>query len=186
MKPITLSPGAAFAIDRLESLGYSAFAVGGCVRDSLLGQFPHDWDLTTSATPPQITAAFSDCRVIETGARHGTVTVLFKKEPLEITTYRKDGAYADNRHPTSVTFSDTVEDDLSRRDFTVNAMAYHPSISLAGRKTLPRASFAVSGTPNPAFWRTDCAFCARCVLHRSSDLLWKKKPPAPCGNVLRF
>lgn len=130
MKPISLSPGAAFAIDRLESRGYECYAVGGCVRDSLLGFAPHDWDLTTSATPPEIKAAFADCRVIETGIQHGTVTVLYQKEPLEITTFRKDGAYADNRHPTAVTFSETVEEDLSRRDFTVNAMAYNPEKGL--------------------------------------------------------
>lgn len=130
MKPISLSPGAAFAICRLESRGYECYAVGGCVRDSLLGSVPHDWDLTTSATPPEVIAAFADCRVIETGVKHGTVTVLYKKEPLEITTFRQDGDYADNRHPTSVTFSKTVNDDLSRRDFTVNAMAYHPEKGL--------------------------------------------------------
>ena len=130
MKPISLSPGAAFAIDRLENLGFECYAVGGCVRDSLLGQSPNDWDLTTSATPPEMIAAFADCRVIETGAKHGTITVLYKKEPLEITTFRQDGDYADNRHPTSVTFSKTVNDDLSRRDFTVNAMAYHPEKGL--------------------------------------------------------
>lgn len=130
MKPIPLSPGADFAIRRLESLGYECYAVGGCVRDSLLGKSPNDWDLTTSAPPSEMISAFSDFRVIETGAKHGTITVLYQKEPLEITTFRKDGAYADNRHPTAVTFSKTVEDDLSRRDFTVNAMAYHPEKGL--------------------------------------------------------
>lgn len=130
MKPISLSRGAKFAIERLESRGYEAYAVGGCVRDSLLGQVPHDWDLTTNATPDETAAAFADCRVIETGKKHGTVTVLYRGEPLEITTYRLDGAYADNRHPASVTFSKTISDDLCRRDFTVNAMAYHPTRGL--------------------------------------------------------
>ena len=130
MKPIFLSPGAAFAIERLESLGYEAYAVGGCVRDSLLGIPPHDWDLTTNATPVQTAAAFTDCRVIETGMKHGTVTVLYRGEPLEITTYRLDGDYTDNRHPASVTFSKLLPDDLARRDFTVNAMAYHPERGL--------------------------------------------------------
>lgn len=131
MKPIFhLSPGATFAIGRLESRGYEAYAVGGCVRDSLLGTAPHDWDLTTNATPDETAAAFADCRVIGTGMKHGTVTVLYRGEPLEITTYRLDGAYADNRHPTSVTFSKTLADDLARRDFTVNAMAYHPKRGL--------------------------------------------------------
>lgn len=130
MKPISLSRGAKFAIGRLESLGYEAYAVGGCVRDSLLGTAPHDWDLTTSATPDETAAAFSDYRVIGTGMKHGTVTILYMGEPLEITTYRLDGDYADNRHPSSVTFSKSLPDDLARRDFTVNAMAYHPTRGL--------------------------------------------------------
>ncbi len=155
MNPITLSPGAAFAIDRLKSRGYECYTVGGCVRDSLLGALPHDWDLTTSATPPEIKTAFADCRVIETGIQHGTVTVLYQKEPLEITTFRKDGAYADNRHPTAVTFSKTVEDDLSRRDFTVNAMAYHPEKGLidlfGGREDLKNKLIRCVGDPETRF-----------------------------------
>lgn len=126
MKPFSLSPGAAFALERLESRGYEAYAVGGCVRDSLLGTTPHDWDLTTSATPEETEAAFADCRLIDIGKKHGTVAVLYRGEQLEITTYRTDGDYADNRHPSSVTFSRNLRDDLARRDFTVNAMAYHP------------------------------------------------------------
>ena len=126
MEPIFLSRGAKFAIERLESRGYEAYAVGGCVRDSLLGTAPHDCDLTTRATPNQTAAAFADCRIIETGMKHGTVTVLYKGEAIEITTYRLDGDYPDNRHPASVTFSESLADDLARRDFTVNAMAYHP------------------------------------------------------------
>lgn len=130
MEPIKLSPAAAEAIRRLEENGYEAYAVGGCVRDSLLGRTPNDWDLTTVARPEQVLSCFADCRTMETGLRHGTVTVIWAGEPLEITTYRRDGAYADNRHPVQVTFSDTVQDDLARRDFTVNAMAYHPECGL--------------------------------------------------------
>ena len=130
MNPISLSRGAKFAIGRLESLGFEAYAVGGCVRDSLLGTVPHDWDLTTNATPDETAAAFADCRVIGTGMKHGTVAILYMGEQLEITTYRLDGDYADNRHPSSVTFSKSLSDDLSRRDFTVNAMAYHPARGL--------------------------------------------------------
>lgn len=126
MNPIQIPPAAGEALRRLEAGGYEAYAVGGCVRDALLGRKPNDWDLTTNARPQEVLAVFSDCRTVETGLRHGTVTVLLDGEPLEITTYRRDGAYADNRHPVQVTFSDTVEDDLARRDFTVNAMAYHP------------------------------------------------------------
>ena len=130
MNRMELSAGAAAALRRLEEQGFEAYAVGGCVRDALLGRVPHDWDLTTSALPEETAACFGDCRVIATGMRHGTVTVLLGGEALEITTYRRDGAYADNRHPVQVTFSQTLSDDLSRRDFTVNAMAYHPERGL--------------------------------------------------------
>ena len=140
MDLINLSPAAEAALQRLEQNGFEAYAVGGCVRDSLLGRTPNDWDLTTNARPEEILACFPDCRTVETGRRHGTITVLWEGEPLEITTYRRDGAYADNRHPVQVTFSDTVEDDLARRDFTVNAMAYHPGRGLrdpfGGKKDL--------------------------------------------------
>ena len=114
------------AIDRLEAAGFEAVAVGGCVRDMLAGKTPHDYDIATAATPDEICAVFSGERLIETGLKHGTVTVLLSGEPLEITTYRKDGTYSDGRRPDSVTFSRSLKDDLSRRDFTVNAMAFSP------------------------------------------------------------
>ncbi len=123
---ITLPDAVTGALNRLWAAGYDAFAVGGCVRDALLGRVPNDWDITTSARPEETAAVFADCRLVETGIKHGTLTVLFDGEALEITTFRNDGEYADNRHPVSVRFSDTVEEDLSRRDFTVNAMAYAP------------------------------------------------------------
>ena len=118
------------ALSLLEACGYEAYIVGGCVRDSLLGRTPNDWDITTNATPDEMKACFADFRVIETGIRHGTLTVIMDGIQLEITTYRNDGEYLDNRHPVQVTFSQKVEDDLSRRDFTVNAMAYHPQKGL--------------------------------------------------------
>ena len=126
MEKITLSNGAAFAMNRLREHGFEAYAVGGCVRDSLLGREPNDWDMTTNARPEETASCFSDCRIIDTGMKHGTVTVLYDGEVLEITTYRLDGDYLDNRHPADITFSSHLRDDLSRRDFTVNAMAYHP------------------------------------------------------------
>ena len=110
------------ALDLLGGSGYEAFAVGGCVRDSLLGRAPDDWDICTSALPEQTQAVFRDYRVVPTGIKHGTVTVILG-EPLEITTYRIDGAYRDNRRPEQVTFTDRLVEDLARRDFTVNAMA---------------------------------------------------------------
>ena len=123
---ITLPLPVARALSVLEACGYEAYTVGGCVRDSLLGRVPNDWDITTNATPEQMKACFADFRVIETGIQHGTLTVIVEGMQLEITTYRNDGEYLDNRHPVQVTFSKHIEDDLSRRDFTVNAMAYHP------------------------------------------------------------
>ncbi len=111
-------------IGTLEKNGYEAYAVGGCVRDHLMGKAPHDYDVTTSAMPNEVETCFEGFRIIETGLKHGTVTVLSDGEPVEITTYRTDGRYEDNRHPTSVSFTKSLSDDLSRRDFTVNAMAY--------------------------------------------------------------
>ena len=110
------------ALEILGKNGYSAYAVGGCVRDSLLGNKPDDWDICTSALPEQTAECFADYRVIPTGVKHGTITVIVEK-PLEITTFRIDGDYLDNRRPSEVSFTRRLEDDLCRRDFTVNAMA---------------------------------------------------------------
>ena len=115
-----------WAIKRLNDAGHEAWAVGGCVRDSVLGKEPHDWDMTTSALPEETMAVFADHPVIETGLKHGTVTVLVDGEPLEITTYRVDGSYSDSRRPDSVSFTRSLKDDMARRDFTINAMAAHP------------------------------------------------------------
>ncbi len=106
----------------LEKAGYEAYVVGGCVRDSILGRSPDDWDITTSAKPEQVKALFH--RTVDTGLQHGTVTVLMEKEGYEVTTYRVDGEYEDGRHPKEVTFTASLEEDLKRRDFTINAMAY--------------------------------------------------------------
>lgn len=111
-------------IDILEEHGKEAYAVGGCVRDSLLGRTPDDWDITTSATPEEVKQIFR--RTVDTGIAHGTVTVLMGGEGFEITTYRVDGEYEDSRHPKEVTFTASLEEDLKRRDFTINAMAYNP------------------------------------------------------------
>ncbi len=115
-----------FALDRLHAAGYHAYVVGGCVRDFLMGRTPGDYDVTTSAKPEQTLAVFSDCRVVETGLQHGTVTLVRDGMNIEITTYRVDGVYLDGRHPENVTFTDDLAEDLCRRDFTVNAMAYSP------------------------------------------------------------
>ena len=110
-------------IETLQSHGYEAYAVGGCVRDSLLGRVPGDWDITTSALPEQTKTLFE--RTFDTGIEHGTITVLLDKEGFEVTTYRIDGKYEDSRHPKEVTFTRSLSEDLLRRDFTINAMAYN-------------------------------------------------------------
>lgn len=111
-------------LERLENAGFKAYLVGGCVRDSLMNKTPHDFDIATSALPKETERVFADCRIIETGLKHGTVTVLYKGLGIEITTFRVDGEYRDGRHPESVEFTANIEDDLSRRDFTINGMAY--------------------------------------------------------------
>ncbi|MGC4018729.1 MAG: CCA tRNA nucleotidyltransferase [Muricomes sp.] len=115
-------------INNLQLHGYEAFAVGGCVRDSILCRDPEDWDITTSAKPEEIKRLFR--RTIDTGIEHGTVTVLIGKEGFEVTTYRVDGRYEDSRHPREVTFTANLEEDLKRRDFTINAMAYNDEVRL--------------------------------------------------------
>lgn len=110
-------------INKLTDEGYEAYAVGGCVRDCLLGKKPNDWDITTSATPQQVKSIFR--RTIDTGIQHGTVTIMLGNEGYEVTTYRIDGIYEDGRHPKQVTFTASLEEDLKRRDFTINAMAYN-------------------------------------------------------------
>ncbi len=121
---LDIPAGAAFIIERLESAGYRADVVGGSVRDALLGRRPDDFDITTSARPEAIKALFSDVRTVDTGLKHGTVTVVLDDGSYEVTTYRIDGEYTDSRHPDGVVFTDDITLDLARRDFTVNAMAY--------------------------------------------------------------
>lgn len=139
----------------LNEAGFEAFVVGGCVRDSLMGQEPCDWDITTSATPEQILAVFRNERTIETGIQHGTVTVVMEDMPLEITTYRVDGDYTDGRHPNKVSFTHSLIEDLRRRDFTVNAMAYHPAVGLVdpfhGQRDLKKRVIRCVGRPKRRF-----------------------------------
>lgn len=110
-------------LDTIMEAGYEAYAVGGCIRDSILGRKPNDWDITTSASPYEIKELFR--RTVDTGIQHGTVTVMMDKEGFEVTTYRIDGDYKDGRHPSEVTFTASLKEDLRRRDFTINAMAYN-------------------------------------------------------------
>lgn len=140
-------------INILEKAGYEAYAVGGCVRDALLGRTPNDWDITTSAKPEQVKALFH--RTVDTGIAHGTVTVLLEKEGFEVTTYRVDGEYEDGRHPKEVTFTACLEEDLKRRDFTINAMAYNPRKGLVdlfeGQKDLENKVIRCVGDPLERF-----------------------------------
>ena len=125
MVKINLPDGASAILMALQSHGFDAYMVGGCVRDSLLGKEPKDWDICTSALPSQVEEIFSGFRVLETGIEHGTVTVLMDDGQYEVTTFRTDGAYSDFRRPDSVSFVSDIKEDLARRDFTVNAMAYN-------------------------------------------------------------
>ena len=142
-------------LTRLRECGHSAYIVGGSLRDLMLGGVPHDWDVTTSARPEQTLAAFSDFTTIPTGLQHGTVTVLIDHVPIEITTYRIDGTYTDARRPDSVTFTDRLSEDLARRDFTVNAMAYSPEGGLVdlygGREDLAAGILRAVGEPQRRF-----------------------------------
>ena len=148
-------PDAAYIIEKLNSAGYSAYAVGGCVRDTLLGILPHDWDITTSALPEAVLEVFKDAHTIPTGLKHGTITVMMHHEPYEITTFRIDGAYSDSRHPESVTFSDRISDDLSRRDFTINALAWnrHSGVvdCFSGIEDLKKGVIRAVGDPKTRF-----------------------------------
>jgi len=142
-------------MDRIENAGYEAFAVGGSLRDLLLGKEPHDWDVTTSALPETVASLFPDKKVIPTGIKHGTVTVISKGFPIEITTYRVDGEYTDSRRPDKVEFTRNIEDDLSRRDFTVNALAYNEKRGLldlfGGKNDLENKIIRAVGDPYKRF-----------------------------------
>ena len=150
-----LDPGAAALLTRLHAAGHAAYAVGGCVRDSLLGQTPHDWDLCTSATPEQVLELFGEAHCIPTGLQHGTVTVKHGGALYEITTFRTEGAYSDGRHPDHVAFVPDVKEDLARRDFTINAMAYNAEEGLidpfGGQNDLAAGIVRAVGEPQRRF-----------------------------------
>lgn len=157
-------------ISVLQDSGYEAFAVGGCVRDSLIGHEPNDWDLCTNAVPGEMESVFGDTlpgiKIIETGLQHGTLTILLDGETFEVTTYRIDGKYSDGRHPDEVNFTTRLEDDLSRRDFTINAMAYNDSIGLVdpfgGQTDLAAGLLRCVGNPNKRF-AEDSLRILRCI-----------------------
>lgn len=144
---------AEYIIDTIMEAGYEAYVVGGCVRDSVLGRKPEDWDITTSATPGEVKALFP--HTVDTGLQHGTVTVMLGREGFEVTTYRLDGEYEDSRHPKSVTFTPSLKEDLRRRDLTINAMAYNSRSGLVdifgGMEDIRRGIVRCVGSPEERF-----------------------------------
>ena len=152
---LTLDPGAAALLDALHAAGYAAYAVGGCVRDSLLGRTAHDWDLCTSALPQQVMELFGTEQCIPTGLQHGTVTIKYGGQLYETTTFRTEGSYTDGRHPDAVQFVPDVREDLARRDFTINAMAYNEAEGLVdpfgGQKDLQNGLLRAVGEPQQRF-----------------------------------
>ncbi len=153
MPKICLPEAVKHIIQTIEKAGFEAYAVGGCIRDSILNREPNDWDITTSATPDEVKKLFR--HTVDTGLQHGTVTVLIKKECFEVTTYRIDGEYEDGRHPKEVNFTSQLSEDLRRRDFTINAMAYNETQGLVdlfdGQKDLEAGVIRCVGDPNERF-----------------------------------
>ena len=154
-EPLAVPGYVAGICDALRENGFEAYLVGGCVRDGVMGKAPHDYDLATDASPEEVEAALAAYRLVETGIRHGTVTAVTDGGPVEITTYRIDGEYKDNRHPESVSFTGDLRLDLMRRDFTVNAMAYDPRGGLvdlfSGRGHIEKKLIVCVGDPDARF-----------------------------------
>lgn len=152
---ITIPNDVENVINILSSNGHKAYVVGGCVRDSLMGREPDDWDVTTDASPKELKKIFASFRTVDTGIDHGTVLVVSGKTPVEVTTFRIDGEYTDNRHPDSVTFTSNIEDDLARRDFTMNAMAYNHEDGIIdpfrGRNDIENKIIRCVGEPDKRF-----------------------------------
>ena len=142
-------------LKQLNKKGYEAYLVGGCVRDTIMGKVPFDWDICTDALPSEVKEAFSEYHVIETGLQHGTVTVVLNRMPIEVTTYRTEGEYTDHRRPSEVEFVSDLKEDLARRDFTINALAYHPEIGLIdyfeGQKDIENKVIHCVGKPEERF-----------------------------------
>lgn len=188
MTKLSLPSSVSRTIARLEKAGYEAYAVGGCVRDLLMGNVPHDYDLCTSATPDEILSVFEGERTIPTGIKHGTLTVLMEGDPIEITTFRTETAYTDGRHPDSVQFVTDVTADLSRRDFTINAMAYSPKRGLidpfGGETDLQRRLLRCVGDPALRFTE-DALRILRCLRFAARFRYTIEKTTAAALKALR-
>ena len=160
-------------LDTILANGYKAYIVGGCVRDLLCGKVPHDYDIATDATPQEIKSLFS--KTVDTGIKHGTVTVITDGEPIEVTTFRTEGSYSDSRHPESVSFVSDITKDLARRDFTVNAMCYNDTEGLidcfGGTNDIKSKTLRAV-----ALMRTHCVFCAFSDFRQRLTLKLKSKP----------
>lgn len=163
---IPLNEDVELILNKLSENGFDCYIVGGCVRDSLLGIAPHDWDITTNALPQQISAVFSSYQQFDAGIKHGTVSVVINKQVYEITTFRIDGSYTDNRRPDSVTFTADIEQDLLRRDFTVNALAYNPKSGIkdfcSGIEDIKYKALRCVGNPDERF-NEDALRILRCL-----------------------
>jgi len=180
-----------YILNTLQDAGYEAYVVGGCVRDSIMGKQPQDWDITTSARPEQVKALFH--RTLDTGLKHGTVTVMLDKEGFEVTTYRVDGKYEDNRHPREVTFTPSLQEDLKRRDFTVNALAYNDQEGIVdcflGLDDIEVGVIRCVGLPEDRF-REDALRILRALrfsaqlgyhIHKATENAIKKLAPTLCN-----
>lgn len=185
---IPLPPAVETALGLLSDHGHSGYCVGGCVRDALLGRIPADWDLASSADPEALANIFASYRRIEVGAKHGTITVIFSGQPLEITSYRTEGAYRDHRRPDRVSFTGDIFSDLRRRDFTVNAMAYHPNVGvldpLGGKEDLKGQRLRCVGDPFRRFTE-DPLRILRCVRFSGQLNFEIEKKTKEAAGILR-
>ena len=152
---IKLPENVKLILDLLDKSGYEAYIVGGCVRDSLMNKEPHDWDICTSALPEQMEQVFKDFKIIPTGLKHGTLSIVIGDELYEVTTFRIDGEYEDNRHPKDVEFVSDIKLDLMRRDFTINAMAYNEKVGIVdlfgGQEDINNKVIKCVGNPDERF-----------------------------------
>ena len=187
-----ISDGAKYVLDKLNRYGYEAFIVGGCVRDILMSKAPHDYDITTIAKPDEVLKVFSNDKVFETGIKHGTVTIVKNHENIEVTTYRIDGEYLDNRHPSNVSFSTDVKNDLSRRDFTINSICMDSGGRIydyfGGKEDISNKVIKAIGEPKKRF-EEDALRILRAVRF-SSTLGFKiepetKKAMIECSHLLK-
>ena len=175
-------------IEALESAGYEAYIVGGPVRDILIGRIPYDYDITTSAEVEEVKRVFSDKKTVDTGIAHGTVTVIEGGKPYEITTFRQDGEYLDSRHPVSVSFTKSLAEDLKRRDFTVNAMAYNPARGLVdlhgGEKDAERMLIKAVGDPACRFGEDALRILRALRFAATLDASYDKNTESPASTCI--